>query len=138
MNPTIAGGCACGAIRYRCLSPPLFLLNCHCLDCQRQSGAAFASGLIVALADLTIEGEVRWYESKANSGHMARRGFCPSCGSQLFAESVRPGNHVSSIRSASLDDSTWFKPQADIFTRSAQPWVTLDPTIPKFDTTPQP
>jgi hypothetical protein len=37
------------------------------------------------------------------------------------------------IRSASLDDPTWFAPQVEIFTRSAQPWVKMDPALPKFE-----
>ncbi len=138
MQHPIVGGCACGAIRYRGSADPVFLLNCHCTDCQHQSGAAFVSGLIVATDSLVIEGEPNWYESKIDGGHIARRGFCPACGTQLFSESSRSAGQKRGIgiRSASLDDSSWFAPQADIFVRSAQPWVKLDPAIPKFETTP--
>ena len=34
------GGCACGAVRYRLASAPLFVHCCHCLNCQRQTGSA--------------------------------------------------------------------------------------------------
>ncbi len=34
------GGCACGAVRYRLTSDPLFTHCCHCLNCQRQTGSA--------------------------------------------------------------------------------------------------
>ena len=36
----LAGGCACGAVRYRLTSAPMFVNCCHCLDCQRQTGGA--------------------------------------------------------------------------------------------------
>lgn len=35
------GGCACGAVRYRLASDPLFRHCFHCLNCQRQTGSAF-------------------------------------------------------------------------------------------------
>jgi hypothetical protein len=38
------GGCACGAVRYECAAEPFMALNCHCRDCQRASGSAYASG----------------------------------------------------------------------------------------------
>ena len=41
------GGCACGALRYRLASPPLFIHCCHCLNCQRQTGSAFVINLLV-------------------------------------------------------------------------------------------
>src|SRR5260370_9701527 len=36
------GGCACGAMRYRLTAPPLIVNACHCRDCQRLTGGAFA------------------------------------------------------------------------------------------------
>jgi len=43
----LAGGCACGAVRYRLASAPMFVNCCHCLDCQRQTGGAFAINAII-------------------------------------------------------------------------------------------
>ena len=40
---------------------------------------------------------------------------------------------VIGIKVSNLDDPTWFKPQADIFTSEAQPWDFMDPALPKFD-----
>jgi hypothetical protein len=36
------GGCACGAMRYRLTAAPLIVHACHCRDCQRLTGDAFA------------------------------------------------------------------------------------------------
>jgi hypothetical protein len=41
MSPTLEGGCACGALRYRLASEPMFVHCWHCRDCQRQTGSAF-------------------------------------------------------------------------------------------------
>lgn len=48
MTSSFTGGCACGAIRYECQQEPVAMLNCQCQDCQRSSGAPFASGVVVA------------------------------------------------------------------------------------------
>ena len=42
MSTPFSGGCACGAIRYERTAEPAISLNCHCRDCQRASGSAFA------------------------------------------------------------------------------------------------
>src|SRR6266487_1162509 len=41
------GGCACGEVRYRLTSDPLFTHCCHCLNCQRQTGSAFVINLLI-------------------------------------------------------------------------------------------
>ena len=41
------GGCACGAVRYRLTSDPLFTHCCHCVNCQRQTGSAFVINLLI-------------------------------------------------------------------------------------------
>ena len=41
------GGCACGEIRYRLTSDPLFTHCCHCLNCQRQTGSAFVINVLI-------------------------------------------------------------------------------------------
>jgi hypothetical protein len=37
-----------------------------------------------------------------------------------------------SIMAGSLDDPSWYRPQADIYTASAQPWDHMNPDLPKF------
>ena len=136
MPKGFTGGCACGAVRYRVDAEPMVMVNCHCRACQHASGSAYATGLVVPTAAVTIEGEPRWYESKADSGNVARRGFCAVCGSPLFADSSAFRGVAMSIRAASLDDASWFKPQADCWMKAAQPWACTDPAVPKFDTLP--
>jgi len=110
-------------------------LSCHCGDCQRSSGAAFASGIVVHVADVQVTGNPATYTVRGDSGGSTTRSFCSHCGSPLFTRGeVVP--HLISIRSASLDDATAFKPMVDIWTASAQPWVRLDPDIPHVPRSP--
>jgi hypothetical protein len=135
MNVPFSGGCACGSIRYVCSGAPVAMLNCHCLDCQRSSGAPFASGFIVRVADISITGTPKAYSVRAGSGSLATRSFCSNCGSPLFTNgAVAP--EVMSIRFATLNDPSEFQPMLDIWTSSAQPWVCLSQAIPHYPQSP--
>ena len=131
MKIPFAGGCACGAVRYECAAEPIMALNCHCRDCQRASGTAYASGIFVPSSALRFaSGEPRYHVSTADSGNIASRGFCADCGSPVVAkQSQWP---VFIIYASSLDDPSDHRPTMDIFTSSAQPWDHMDPALPKY------
>src|ERR1700761_1889146 len=95
MNIPFTGGCACGSIRYKCARQPVAMANCHCKDCQLASGAPFASGIIVKTADLEIIGMPKTYAVRASSGGLARRSFCPDCGTPLFTQSEAYSQAIS-------------------------------------------
>lgn len=130
------GGCLCGRVRYECAGEPVFSLRCHCRDCQRQSGSGYIAAARMPAAGFRITaGEPRRYVAKSDAGNEIIRVFCGDCGSPLYIQvATRPD--LIGLRVASLDDPSWFRPDADIFTRSAQPWDHMDPAIPKFPTYP--
>jgi hypothetical protein len=111
------------------------MLNCHCLDCQRASGAPFASGFIVAESNMTVTGTPKTYAVRAASGGVATRSFCSECGSPLFARGDINPNFMS-VRFSTLDDTAEFQPMLDIWTVSAQSWVCLNQAIPHYSQTP--
>ncbi|MBA3922769.1 MAG: GFA family protein [Nostocaceae cyanobacterium] len=130
MATSFTGGCMCGAIRYECSAEPISMGICHCRDCQRATGSAFAAALIMLRSAVTITGEVKYHGVTGDSGNLVKRGFCPHCGSRLFGTPANPD--LISIQAGSLDDPSWFKPQAEIYTGSAQPWDYMNPDLPKF------
>ena len=125
------GGCMCGGVRYEVSADPVFTANCHCRDCQRDTGSAYYSGLAVPKTAVSIAGEVKYYESIADSGRSIARGFCPKCGSHVFTKpSAIP--ELIGIAATSLDDPSSFKPGMDFYIASAQSWDYMNPTLPKF------
>jgi hypothetical protein len=128
----LLGGCACGAIRYECTAPPLRMVNCHCRDCQRASGSGYSATLIMAASSVRmVAGNCKEHRTLAESGNVAMRAFCGECGSPLFAaSSARPD--MLGVKAASLDDASWFAPEANVWVESAQPWDCMDPDIPTF------
>lgn len=135
MNAPFSGGCACGAIRYVCASAPVAMLNCHCRDCQRSSGAPFASGVVVRVSDTEINGTPKAYSVRAGGGRLTTRSFCPACGTPLFTRGDAVPEFMS-IRFPTLDDQSGFQPLLDIWTSSAQPWVCLSQAIPRYPQSP--
>lgn len=136
MAAAMTGGCLCGAVRYESSGEPGFALLCHCRDCQRQSGSAYAAGWRVPAAGFRVtKGEPKLYVRTADSRNRITRAFCPECGSTLFLRvSARPD--LVAIRAGTLDDPSLFRPEADIFVASAQPWDHLNPDLPKYPTYP--
>lgn len=130
MTIPFQGGCACGAVRYECTAEPVLSINCHCRDCQRASGSAYASGLFLPKEAFRItRGALRYHVVTRGEGNRVGRGFCPACGCPVAAtQSAYP---IVIVYAASLDDPGWHRPTLDIFAASAQPWDHLDPALPK-------
>lgn len=127
----ITGGCLCGAVRYTADADPSSVTVCHCLDCQKFTGSAFAALLRISKDALTIEGTVKTFSSLGGSGNALLRHFCPECGSSIAEESVaRPGMMVLTV--GTFDDPTIAKPGREIFRDRAWPWLHLDGEIPRF------
>ncbi len=138
MPTPFSGGCACGAIRYECSADPLIALNCHCRDCQRASGSAYAALLDVPVAAFTLtKGNLKYHRVMGESGNTLDRGFCPECGSPVLIQGQRASSlGLIVLWAASLDDPSWFRPTMDIFVVSAQPWDYMNPALRKFERTP--
>jgi hypothetical protein len=135
MNPTapFTGQCACGAIRYESTATPVAMLHCHCSDCQRASGGPFSSLVVVPAESFKLlQGSPRFHPSPSEMGGMTRRGFCPDCGAPVM---VRPdaAPQIVAIRTTSLDNPSWFKPQMDVWTSDAHPWDEMNSALPRHE-----
>ena len=125
------GGCACGAVRYRMTSAPMFVHCCHCRWCQRETGAAFAlNAMIEADRVVLLSGTPEMVDTPSNSGKGQTYARCPSCQIALWSHYAGAGDKVSFIRVGTLDQPDRMPPDIQIFTESKQPWVILSPDIP--------
>jgi hypothetical protein len=88
--------------------------NCHCRDCPRATGSAFATALLVPCAAVAIAGEVKYHNVIGDSGATIGRGLCPNCGSQLFSKPPNP--ELMGILAGSLDNPSEFQPAMDLYT----------------------
>jgi hypothetical protein len=126
------GGCACGEVRYRLTSEPLFVHCCHCLNCQRQTGSAFVINALIERDRVELlAGEPQPVDVAREAGRAQRIYRCPTCQIALFSEYTYP--EVWFVRAGTLDVPSGVAPDVHIFTRSKLPWVTLPDSVPAFD-----
>ena len=137
-KPAFATGrCVCGSVTYTLHAEPARMAQCHCKGCQQSSGTGHMSLAFFREADIEIQGETREYGATADSGNINYRIFCPTCGSRLFnRNSARPG--VMGVTAGTLDDNSWFKPQAIVYHKDKPVWDLMASDIPMFDTMPPP
>ena len=131
------GSCLCGAVSYEISGNARLFWHCHCSRCRKASGTGHGSHMIVAEADFTFSGEIKFFDKPADSGNRVSRGFCPHCGSALYStNSGMPG--LVFVRASSLDDPEHFKPQMVVYTDRAASWDVMDTRLPGFARMPTP
>ncbi|SDK47080.1 Uncharacterized conserved protein [Pseudomonas libanensis] len=83
MSEVYQGSCLCAAVSYELSTTPKAVSHCHCRQCRKSHGAAFASYGSVprkALRILFGANSIKTY----TSSETVLREFCAHCGSTLF------------------------------------------------------
>lgn len=129
------GGCLCGAVRYEVEGELIMAGHCHCLDCQKASGAGHGTHAFVPEPAVRISGTVGEYVRRAESGALVTRCFCPTCGSSLFSRSSgMPGGMTICV--GTLDESDAIPMQLRVYDKRRRSWDIVDPALPAFETMP--
>ncbi len=126
------GTCLCGAIRYEARGAPLAVNHCHCVQCQRASGAAMVTWAMWPRAGVRIvSGEIADFESSPG----VKRSFCARCGSTLFwrREGGARGEEEIDVAAGTLDASDLLQPSEHIFVKSRRRWLPLCDGLPAYD-----
>lgn len=132
---TIKGSCLCGAVSYECEGEPVIAGNCHCRDCQKETGSAYIPAMFFPENAVTVRGELKFFEHAGGTGNPLQRGFCPNCGSPILSKvSLMPG--LVGIRAGTLDDTSHYRPTAGIYVSRKAPWDHLSPSLVAFPEAP--
>ncbi|WP_166038286.1 GFA family protein [Sphingosinicella sp. YJ22] len=75
--------CLCGQLKAECTGDPFRISVCHCLDCKKRSGSAFAYQARWPEAQVRISGEHMEWERVSDAGNKTRFYFCPQCGGTI-------------------------------------------------------
>jgi hypothetical protein len=131
MDPELAGGCACGAVRYVLKSTPFDAGWCHCRTCQLNSGAPAMVFASVPPDDLVFtHGADRLRRFASSSfGH---RTFCGGCGTPFLMQVDHQPETVD-FSVATLDRPDQVIPGFHIFYASRIAWFEPGDALPRHD-----
>lgn len=122
MRLPVTGRCHCGAVSLSAEVHPARVFVCHCVDCQVLTGSAFRVVAPVVPGSLQVQGTVKGYARTADSGAVRWQFFCPECGTPLYA-GAQDGAGMVTVRVGVLAERDQLPPTAQLWRRSAQPWV---------------
>ncbi|MEM1110294.1 MAG: GFA family protein [Pseudomonadota bacterium] len=134
----LEGGCACGAVRYRILAPPMFVHACHCSSCQRQTGAWHAVNALVESREVALlSGTLHHVKLSTPSGAGQTIARCDCCGTALWSNyhALCRGEHdrVRFVRVGTLDEPQKLPPDVHIFTAERNAAAPLPTEAPSFE-----
>lgn len=120
------GGCLCGGVIYELSGPLRGVVACHCVQCRKTSGH-YVAATQSAASDIAISGEtLKWFRSS----EQAERGFCSTCGSNLFWRRI--GNPYISIFAGTIEGPTGLNMESQLYPESAGDYYDL-PDVPARD-----
>ncbi len=134
---THTGHCFCGQVQVTIDAEPIGCRACWCRDCQYIASGSATVNVLFPEEVVTFTGNVTKLTKTADSGNTVERGFCPTCGSQMYSRTVEPKGQPIRIRAGTLDNPELLAPQALIWVDSAPSWATLDPALPHHTKGPQ-
>ncbi len=122
------GSCACGGVRYRAEGPLGEVVHCHCTDCRKRHGAAFATHVGVARERFRfVRGEDLIAIYQTSSG--TRRSFCRKCGSKLTSDA--DSWQEIYLAAGTLDTPLDAPTQMHIFVSSRAAWYEITDDHPR-------
>lgn len=116
--------CRCGQFRAICTGDPVRVSVCHCLECQKRSGSAFAVQARWPDDQVVLEGERREWTRTADSGNQVRYSFCPDCGSTV-AYGIEGWPGVIAIPVGAFADPDFPSPSFSVYEHRKHGWVEI-------------
>jgi hypothetical protein len=126
----IEGGCLCGGIRYRYDGKIDEISICHCSQCRKAQGSAFAAVSPVATDRFQIIAGAKLLREYRSSPDKVRA-FCANCGSPIYsAKDDTPG--IRRLRLGTVDTPFTCANAFHIYTGSKASWWDGDDGLPRF------
>ena len=129
----IKGSCLCGGVRFEVDDVVSNARFCHCSNCRKFSGTAYAAwGLVRAdrFATTPRNPKVTRYDSGGGE-----RVFCTACGSPLWYEPAQLPQYRG-VPLGSIHEGHVPTPEMHVWVRSKAPWVSISDELPQHDTHP--
>jgi hypothetical protein len=124
------GSCLCGGIRFRIEAELAPIELCHCQQCRKAQGTAFAANSpIRSNAFVLVSGDALLAQYESSPGKT--RAFCKRCGSPIFSSRTSvPG--VLRLRVGLVDGSLAAQPVAHAYVASRCNWWPITDSLPQY------
>ena len=127
----IDGGCHCGHIKFEAEIDPATVSICHCSDCQTLTGSAFRVTVPAPKSGFKLlQGQPAIYVKTAESGAQRAHGFCPECGTPVYATAVTDPQ-VYGVRVGTVRQRAELRPRRQSWCRSALGWAMNIEALPQ-------
>lgn len=114
--------CRCGQLTATCTGEPVRVSVCHCLECQKRSGSAFAVQARWPFEQVALSGTFNEWTRVGESGKPATFRFCPTCGATLtFVSASMP--ELTAVPVGSFADPAFPPPRFSVYESRRHPWT---------------
>lgn len=117
--------CRCGQLRATATGDPVRVSVCHCLNCKKRSGSAFAVQARWPSEQVALEGRSKSWVKVADSGNRATFHFCPDCGSDLYYVNQGIFEELIAIPLGAFDDPFFLRPHFSVWEERKHDWVEI-------------
>ena len=122
---TRTASCRCGQLKATVIGEPVRLSVCHCLNCKKRSGSAFAVQARWPAEHVQVEGSSRTFLKAGDSGNPATFHFCPDCGSDVYYLIDGKFEGLIAIPLGTFDDPYFGKPEYSVYEGRKHEWVEI-------------
>ena len=117
--------CRCGQLRATVTGDPVRVSVCHCLNCKKRSGGAFAVQARWSAEQVIVEGRSSSFTKVADSGNTATYYFCPECGPDVHYENEGKFDGMIAIPLGAFDDPYFVSPAFSVWEKRMHQWVEI-------------
>ena len=123
---TRSAACCCGQLHLTIEGEPSRSSMCHCLECQRRTGAVISNQARFPREQITFIGKATMWKRTAESGNTLTFYFCPTCGSTVYLENEAFPEFVA-VAIGTFADPNFSAPTVSVWEQTRHPWVSLPP-----------
>lgn len=117
--------CRCGQLKAKVAGEHVRLSVCHCLNCKKRSGSAFAVQARWPAERVSIEGHSKDFVIVADSGNPATFHFCPECGSDVYYFINGKFEGLVAIPLGAFDDPYFASPEYSVWEHRKHDWLEI-------------
>jgi hypothetical protein len=131
----IKGHCECGRVSYQADAEISDFSHCHCSQCRRLHGAAFASFAGVpkdSFSYLSGAADIKIYQSSPSHDRV----FCATCGSNILVALDSEPEQLY-LCMGTMDGDLALPPGYHIYVGSKASWHDITDDLPQFEANPE-